>query len=181
MAIEAAPFGTEPFSVRDLEGIPDDGRFYELSNGALIVTPAPNTRHQQIAVRVVLCLEQRRLPSQAILMEADLYIRDDMVKRPDVQVVDESMIGGQRIMGTPALIVEVASRSTATLDRTEKRVAYAAAGIPAYWLVDDTAQTITILELEDGAYVERAVLGPRDTFDVAGPTPFTLDASVTLA
>ena len=174
MAIEAARIGSAPFTVADLEGIPDDGSFYELSHGALVVTPAPNLRHQQIAFNRGLVLADHVLPSQQVLIEADLYISDDTVKRPDVQVVDRRLITGQRIMGTPALVVEIASPSTTVLDRTEKRATYADAGIPAYWLVDPDAQTITVLVLEAGAYVERAVVGVDDAVEVDDPTPFVL-------
>jgi Uma2 family endonuclease len=154
MALEQAALGYEPFTYRDLEGTPDDGRFYELSNGVLVVTPGP---------------------SQEILIEADLFIRDDLVKRPDIQVVDRSLIEGQAIRGTPALVVEISSLSTALLDRTEKRVVYAEAGIPAYWIVDLDARTVTVLDLDGEQFVERAVLVPGEVTDVAHPTPFTLD------
>ena len=175
MAIRSAPLGTTaPFTVADLEGTPDDGRFYELSHGALVVTPGPNTRHQQVASRLFRVLVEHLLPSQEILIEAELHISDDTVKRPDVQVVDQRLIGGQRIMGTPALVVEIASASTAVLDRTEKRVVYAEAGIPAYWLVDLATQTITALVLEGGEYVERAVVGIDDAVEVDHPTTFVL-------
>ncbi len=33
-----------PFSVADLEAMPDDGRRYELIDGELLVTPAPGWR-----------------------------------------------------------------------------------------------------------------------------------------
>ena len=175
MAIRSAPIGTTaPFTIADLEAIPDDGRFYELSHGALVVTPGPNPRHQQVASSLFRVLDDHLLPAQEILIEADLYISDDTVKRPDVQIVDRSLISGQRIMGTPALVVEIASPATAVLDRTEKRIAYADAGIPAYWLVDPEAQTITVLELEAGAYVERAVIGVDGAAEVDQPTTFVL-------
>lgn len=177
MAIRSAPVGTTPFTVADLEGMPDDGRFYELSNGVLVVTPGPNIRHQDIAFRLGRHLDDHRLPSQAILVEAELYIRDDTVKRPDVMVVDTALMVGQRIHGTPALIVEVGSPSTALFDRSEKRVVYAEAGIPAYWLVDPVGETITLLELEQGAYVERAVLGAGEQIEVTVPATFVLDAA----
>jgi Uma2 family endonuclease len=157
--------------------MPDDGRRYELSHGVLVVTPGPNTNHQAVAFCVARHLDDHRLPTQAILLEAELRIRDDTVKRPDVQVVDESLIGGQDITGTPALVVEVASPSTTLLDGTEKRHVYAEAGIPAYWLVDPDARTITVLELDDGAYVERVVLDHDGRAEVSHPTVFELDAS----
>ena len=43
---------TQPFTYADLEGMPDDGCRYELSYGALVVTPAPNTRHQLLVSEV---------------------------------------------------------------------------------------------------------------------------------
>jgi hypothetical protein len=35
-----------PFTVHDLEGMPADGRRYELIDGELLVSPAPGLRHQ---------------------------------------------------------------------------------------------------------------------------------------
>jgi len=32
-----------PFTYADLQGMPDDGRRYELLDGALLVTPSPGT------------------------------------------------------------------------------------------------------------------------------------------
>jgi Uma2 family endonuclease len=183
MAIEQAAIGanTPPLTYRDLEGMPDDGRFYELSNGALVVTPSANLRHQDLAFRIGQLLDRHRRPDQAILIEAELRIREDMVKWPDVQVVDRSLLVGQAITGTPALVVEVTSPSTSLLDRTEKRAAYAEAGIPGYWLVDPDARTITVLELAGADYVEVAVLDAAGRAGVAVPTTFGLDAAAIFA
>lgn len=38
-----------PFTVADLEGMPDDGRRYELIDGELLVSPAPGWPHQEAA------------------------------------------------------------------------------------------------------------------------------------
>ncbi len=51
-------------------------------------------------------------------------------------MVDENLVGEQCIAGDPDLVVEVHSPSTKVLDLTEKRLVYAQARIPAYWLVD---------------------------------------------
>ena len=176
MAIVPADIGSTPFTYRDLEGMPDDGRTYELSHGALVVTPAANTVHARTVSRLVVLLAAHLGADQEVLAEAELLIRDDTVKRPDVQVVPRDQIGGQHITGTPALVVEVLSPSTAVLDRTEKRHVYAEAAVPAYWLVDPDTRTITVLELEGGAYVERAVVAPGDSCAVTSPTRFVLEA-----
>ncbi len=38
-----------PFTVDDLEGMPDDGNRYELIDGMLHVSPRPVPRHQVVA------------------------------------------------------------------------------------------------------------------------------------
>ena len=54
----------------------------------------------------------------------------------------------------------------------EKRFVYAQAGIPADWMIDPDASTLTILELKDGAYIEVAVVSAQDSVDVV--VPFTM-------
>lgn len=183
MAIEQAAIGanTPPLTYRDLEGMPDDGRSYELSNGALVVTPSADTNHQLVVTQIARYLHDHLGRGQVVLVEAELRIRDDTVKRPDVQVVDRSLVGGQDITGTPALVVEVASPSTSLLDRTEKRAVYAEAGIPGYWLVDPVARTITVLELAGADYVEGAMLDAAGRAGVTVPTTFELDAAAIFA
>jgi Uma2 family endonuclease len=145
-----------PFTYSDLEDVPEDESRYELSSGSLIVTPAPNTRHQALAAAVAAFLHVRKLPSQRVLVEAELVIGPDMVKRPDIQVVSENLVGGQSIVGVPDLVVEIHSSATRVLDLTEKRFVYAAAMIPSYWLIDPDTSTLTILGLKDNAYEEVA-------------------------
>lgn len=177
MALRTIDRSSQVFTYSDLESVPDDENRYELSYGALVVTPAPDTRHQAIMANVVAFLHQRKLPSVRVLAEAELLISQDLVKRPDVLVVDENLVGGQRIVGTPLLVVEIHSPATRALDLTEKRYTYAHAHIPAYWLIDPDARTVTILELADDEYVERAVLGAD--VELAVSLPFTMTVSAT--
>ena len=44
-----------PFTVDDLEAMPDDGNRYELIDGTLLVSPAPGTRHQTMAYQLSAC------------------------------------------------------------------------------------------------------------------------------
>ena len=78
-------------------------------------------------VTVASFLHQRKPPSVRVLAEAELLIRPDLVKRPDVQVVDENLVGGQSVVGTPLLVVEIHSPVTRALDLTERRFVYAQA------------------------------------------------------
>jgi Uma2 family endonuclease len=167
-----------PFTYSDLEDLPEDENCYELSFGSLVVTPAPNTRHQALAAALAAFLYSRKLPSQRVLIEAELLIQPDMVKRPDVQVVNEALVGGQSIVGVPDLVIEIHSPATRVLDLTEKRFVYAAANIPAYWVIDPDAMTLTILELRANAYEEIAVVNAQGSHDVTIPFATTIDGSL---
>jgi Uma2 family endonuclease len=166
------------FTYADLESLPEeDENWYELSFGTLVVTPAPNTRHQAVASALVVFLGPRKPLSQRVLFEAELLIRPDVLKRPDVQVVDENLVGGQYVAGVPELVVEIHSPSTKVLDLTEKRLVYAQAGIPAYWLVDPDARTLTVLELRGDAYEDVAVVDAEGSFEVSVPFTMTIEGS----
>jgi Uma2 family endonuclease len=163
------------FTYSDLEDLSDDENRYELSSGTLIVTPAPNTRHQALAASLAAFLHVRKLSSQRVLVEAELFIRADMVKRPDIQVVSENLVGGQSVEGVPDLVIEIHSPSTKVLDLTEKRFIYAEAHIRAYWVIDPDALTLTILELKDDAYEEVAVVDALSSHDVTIPFAMTIE------
>ena len=64
--------------------------------------------------------------------------------------------------------------SSRWLDPTVKRAKYQAAGVPACWIADPVARRLTVLELEDGAYVERAVVGSGDEARLQQPYAVTV-------
>jgi hypothetical protein len=45
----AWPGAGRPFTVEELDRMPDDGHRYELLDGALVVSPRPGMRHQAVA------------------------------------------------------------------------------------------------------------------------------------
>jgi hypothetical protein len=47
---EAWPAAGRPFTVAELDRMPDDGRRCELLDGALVVSPRPTTIHQFVAL-----------------------------------------------------------------------------------------------------------------------------------
>jgi Uma2 family endonuclease len=46
-----------PFTVDDLEAMPDDGNRYELIDGTLIVSPAPGLNHQTVVGNIFVALQ----------------------------------------------------------------------------------------------------------------------------
>jgi len=94
-------------------------------------------------------------------------------------VVCTAADGATTSADTVELVVEVLSPSTATVDRLEKPAAYAAAGIPAYWLVELPKQGLPVVRchvLNGGVYAEFAVVSSGNPVEIV----ITGDISVKL-
>jgi Uma2 family endonuclease len=70
---------------------------------------------------------------------------------------NREIITPSRIIGTPDLVVEIASPATAGYDRREKQDAYSRAGVPEYWIADAGYQSIEILTLGDSGYLSKGI------------------------
>ena len=154
---------------------PDDGRRHELIDGMEIVTPAPIPRHQ-VAARQLTLLLDRAVPAglEVLFAPVDWRVDEETVVEPDVLVVDAGDLDGAFLTRTPYLVVEIASPSTAMLDRNLKRALYERAGVPAYWLLDLDGPMLTVLELEGGVLVERVSLTGEESAELALPFPVTV-------
>ena len=51
---EAWPAAGHPFTVEELDRMPDDGRRCELRDGVLVVRPRPATVHQMVMARLLI-------------------------------------------------------------------------------------------------------------------------------
>ncbi len=124
-------------TIEDLADVPDDGHRYELIDGALIVTPAPGTNHQICVVRMVHLLHGHLPPELTVLVAPYDYVISRTTKlQPDLLVARTEDLGPSNLQVAPLLVVEVLSPSTRYLDLGAKRLAYADAGVPNYWIVD---------------------------------------------
>lgn len=61
------------------------------------------------------------------------------------------------------LVVEIVSPDDGERDTVIKRTAYAEASIPEYWSVNPVEETITVLTLEEGAYIAHGVFRRGET------------------
>jgi Uma2 family endonuclease len=140
-------------TLADLEAMPDDGRRYELIGGAIVMTPAAGPAHQRISRRLLALLEAA-IPAghEAFHAPIDLDLRGEQRVQPDLVIVPSSSVGQKRLSLPALLVVEIVSAGSSTNDTVTKRAVYAAAGIPAYWIVDPDGD-ITALRLDDtGTY-----------------------------
>jgi Uma2 family endonuclease len=160
------------FTVDDLESMPDDGSRYELIGGAIVMTPAPEPIHQRVGLGLIRLIEDA-CPSgyEAFISPIDFDLPGGQRVEPDIIVVPNASVGEKRLSGPALLVVEIVSPGSVTNDRVTKRDVYAAAGVPAYWIVDPRAGHLLALRLVDGAYVPYA--------EEAGP--ITLDWPVAVS
>lgn len=160
-----------PLTVADLENMPDDGHRYELVDGALLVTPAPNTRHQSCVAQLLVILGTAAAGTDVKVLPApyDWVAGPSTLFQPDVVVARRADLGPKRLERPPLLVIEVLSPSTRRIDLATKRMAYADAGVAAYWLVDPDVPSLTVLELEAGQYTEIATVVGNEAWESQAP------------
>jgi Uma2 family endonuclease len=82
---EAWPAAGRPFTVEDLDRMPDDGRRYELLDGTLIVSPRPVNAHQEVAAELLGLLRSacpgdlRAIPEPAVQVSVTTEFDPDIV------------------------------------------------------------------------------------------------------
>jgi Uma2 family endonuclease len=171
---EAWPGFGAPFTVAELDRLPDDGHRYELIDGVLVVSPRPTTIHQLVATRLVPILDKACPQELCVVAEPALLVDPMTELAPDLVVVPLDEVGEAKLTAPPLLVVEVRSPSTALIDLNRKKTAYEKFGVPSYWIVDPepARPEITVFELRDGSYVRETQT--TQPLTVARPYPVTI-------
>ncbi|GAB2671223.1 Uma2 family endonuclease [Kribbella swartbergensis] len=160
------------FTLADLDALPDDGMRYELVDGVLLVTPAPLPIHQNAVVELTVTL-RNHCPAEFKVFVAPLDFQPTPRRslQPDVLVCRRVDVGPKAIHRPLLLAVEVLSAATRSKDLILKRGLYEEAGVQSYWIVDPEREELTVLELVEGRYVQRAVVTGKEAFDAEIPFP----------
>jgi Uma2 family endonuclease len=140
--------------------------YYELTNGALVEMPPESYENLRRALKLydalrALVADQQVCPQGlAIATPGQPKNRypDLTVLRPEhpeqMKALGQAAITLE--MAPPLLVVEVVSPGPENhrRDYLEKRNQYEWRGIPEYWIVDPTAEQVTVLTLTDSGYIE---------------------------
>jgi len=141
-----------PWRYADLVALPEDQLRHELIDGEHVVTPSPNTGHQEISIRLFRALdshvEQHRM-GQVLYAPFDVKFSPFTVLVPDLVYFTAEryarVVNEKHATAAPDLVVEILSPGTRRRDRGRKRAVYEREGAQEYWIVDPEAQSITAL------------------------------------
>lgn len=129
---------TRPWTLPDLDRLPDDGNRYELLDGELLVTPPPSDLHEEVVAWLTMALlpfvREHRL-GMIYHPRAIIRIAGEQTE-PDLMVRPVGPLRGWDHAPLPILVVEVISASTRHRDLGAKRRFYVESGIAEYWIVD---------------------------------------------
>ncbi|MCC6629102.1 MAG: Uma2 family endonuclease [Chloroflexi bacterium] len=171
---------TDIITVADLELMPDDGNRYEVIDGELYVTHAPNLRHQFALDEIVATFRawraagsERGVPvsGAGLVFSFDTGVIPDFAwvsseRAPSIVIDPTTGKSGGRFYQSPDLLVEIVSPGTdsARRDRETKLALYSRRGAREYWIVDYERRTVEVYRRTPAAaLVLAATLTDDDT------------------
>lgn len=162
MALSADPRRPRMMTLAQWDALGETEERYELVRGVLIMAPSELWGNRHLVVRLGAAFANAS--GAYVGADMDLLIGpgplDPTVRRPDLLIVsrwpgaEASRIDPNDVL----LVAEIVSPSSQEQDWVTKRDEYAAAGIPAYLVVDrHRGQVALFSRPEDGRYIECTV------------------------
>ena len=164
LAADVRRMTREEYHRLDEEGFFPPDKRVELINGIVHEMPTQDSWH---AATILAAQEElRRVFREEFHVRTQMPLALDLWSEP---VPDLTVVSGHwrdylsAHPTTAALVLEV-SASSARFDREDKRLLYATAGIPEYWILYvKTKQLEMMREPRAGDYLSRVILKPGDT------------------
>ena len=147
----------------DYLALPETNRIIELSEGKVVIPDMPTTSHQRVVGKLFRLMSdyvEAQDLGEVCVTPLRVRLWPGKFREPDIIFMhrDHADRIGEEYWGVPDLVVEVISprrpqsSGTEYVDRVEKFVEYAQAGVQEYWLIHPTACTIEVNVLRDGVY-----------------------------
>ncbi|MFM9963676.1 MAG: Uma2 family endonuclease [Planctomycetaceae bacterium] len=138
----------------------DSNRLVEFTEGHIEVLPLPTFLHQ----RILLWLRQQmndfvepRDLGEVLIAPLPVRVAPRIYREPDILFLatEHSDWEEDQCSGGADLVVEIVSPNNKKRDLVQKRVEYARAKIPEYWIVNPQDGTVCVLNLKTRVYEER--------------------------
>ena len=129
----------------------------ELIGGKVVMmSPRPSFNHNRVASNIFRIFDNHLYGKKCtpIADGMDLYLDEDNQFVPDFMVVcDPDKIKPDGIHGTPDLVVEVLSPSTARNDKTRKKDVYARCGVREYWIIHPEDKSVDVYRTDGTEFI----------------------------
>ena len=156
-------------------------RLVEFADGYVELLPMPTVAHQAILSLLNDLLNAHLKARGGFVLFAGLRlrIREGKFREPDLAALcrRSDPRNEPRYWLGADLVAEVVSPDDPARDLVAKRGDYAEAGIPEYWIVDPRVETVTVLRLAGGTYVEHGIFVRGETATSALLDGFTVDVT----
>lgn len=152
------------YSYADYMNWPDNERWELIDGVPYDMSPAPNTKHQEVlgvlhlligaflagkSCKVFLAPLDVRFKNEIHAVDNETYT----VVQPDILVVcDKSKIDEKGIVGPPDICIEILSESTSYKDEGEKYKLYEKHAVKEYWVVNPVVESIAVFKHNGGSF-----------------------------
>jgi len=163
--------------------MPNDGKRYEVIDGALHVSPSPATIHQRISMLLSARLYDhvtREGLGTILAAPMDVLLSQHDIVQPDILLVSNeraSIITEKNIQGAPDLLIEILSEDREH-DLVTKRRLYARHGVREYWVVDPRHKQVLVFRRPGRARFFQKPAAVKTTLTSALLPGFALDVRV---
>jgi Uma2 family endonuclease len=138
-------------TIADWDAMPyGDGNRYELIEGELFVSCSPGLTHERVLFKLILLIGNflETDPIGEAVANMGVILSDISGVIPDLLVFlneqRDTIITKDRLMGPPALVIEILSPGSANIrrDRITKLQLYSTHGVAEYWIVDPQNESL---------------------------------------
>ena len=174
-------------TVADYMQLPDDGPRYELIEGELLMAPAPNRYHQEIASNLVLILAayvKEHRSGKIYFAPFNVIFDERNVLQPDIIYFSNaraSALTRAGATGAPSLAIEILSAGAEKRDRVLKRKVFARSGVEELWLIEPEKKSIELFRLQENPDRPLQTFERTDRFESKLFPGLTIDAAEVFA
>lgn len=160
-------------TAEDYRNLPETGPRYQLVEGEIYMSPAPNRYHQDISRNLELILGMWLLENPIGKMydaPFDVFLGEHDVFQPDILFVSKerySILTHEGAEGAPDFVVEILSPRTEKLDRVNKLKMYAHYGVTELWIIEPDSKRVLVYRLRENPGEPTAVHAEGDVIESA--------------
>jgi Uma2 family endonuclease len=151
---------TPPRTIMELYNMLPEGTLAEIIDGALYMSPAPQSNHQLVSAALTGEIRNYlKKTKKGVVLAApcDVFLDGEKnVVQPDLVIIlaNNQSIIKNHIYGVPDMVIEILSPGSLDYDTVKKKELYQRFGVKEYWIVDPQSKEATGFELKAGAYHE---------------------------